>query len=227
MVFKGKAVFGRSPIGPFKELMEHVQEGVTALTSLTKACADNNPERAASYDDVLRQVRSRAEEQRSEIRRSLPKVLYMSLPRSGLLMLLHAQMDVLRHASETAMLVNWKVPDLRPEASELLMPVLLSAASTVDQALCLIEEFDEIVEQGELGREEDITGEMLEQLEVCDAKTAEVAHGARVLLSTPGDGHADEDPAAQYCALRLIDELRALSAAGRAIGAAVDLLLPH
>ena len=98
-------LFGRSPIGPIQEHMQVAHEAAEHLPELIQATADENWDRAKEIHKAITDAERDADKMKREVRRHLPKSLFLPVPRSDLLGLVTIQDQVANTAKDIASII--------------------------------------------------------------------------------------------------------------------------
>lgn len=169
------ALFGRSPFGPLQEHMAVVEQCADGMVELFQALIDDDSERVESLKGVLVALESEADELKHELRRHLPRSLFMPVNRRDLLDLLSAQDSIADEAEDVAALVvlrNMTVPGVLRDD---LMPFVRRVVDAVHQCRDVIRELDELLQAGFRGAETDRVEEIIRGLATIETETDDMA----------------------------------------------------
>jgi predicted phosphate transport protein (TIGR00153 family) len=176
------SLFGRSPIRPMQAHMQVASECARAILPVLDAMASGDMEALDRERKIVDDLEHRADELKHEIRRHLPKRLFMAVERRDMLEILDCQdsiADVAQDVAELAALRRMKTPEI------LKAPLLLlaeAACATCAQSESVINELDELVETG-FGRHEVARVEvMIEKLNGLESLADERGEDALRLL---------------------------------------------
>ena len=165
------SLFGRSPIGPIQEYMQIAFEAAEHLPELLQASADDDWDRAKEIHKAIIEAEKNADRMKRDVRRHLPKSLFLPVPRSDLLVLVSIQDQVANTAQDFASILmgrDMRFPDkLYPAVLELTQ----TSVACCGQALTAIQELDELLEVGFTGREVKRVEAMLKELDKLERKT--------------------------------------------------------
>jgi uncharacterized protein len=165
------SLFGRSPIGPIQEHMQVAFEAAEHLPELIQATADEDWARAKEIHKAISSAEQAADKIKRDVRRHLPKSLFLPVPRSDLLMLVGTQDEVANTAQDIASIIMGR--DMR--FPEKLYPAVIELTATSvacsGQALAAIQELDELLEVGFTGREVKRVEAMLKELDKLERRT--------------------------------------------------------
>ena len=77
-------LFGKSPIKPIQEHMQVADQAAQLLTSFIQAKLDDDWERAQELYQEISEIEQRADKLKRNVRRHLPKSLFLPVPRTDL-----------------------------------------------------------------------------------------------------------------------------------------------
>jgi len=146
-------LFGRSPIRPMQAHMQAASECARAILPVLEAMATGDMDALDQGRKTVDELEHRADELKHEIRRHLPKRLFMAVERRDMLEILDCQdsiADVAQDVAELAALRHMRTPEVLKAP---LLALVESAIATCAQSECVINELDELVETG-FGRHE-------------------------------------------------------------------------
>ncbi len=141
-------LFGKSPIAPIQQHMQLAEETVQLLCELLAASTDGDWIRVADIHDLIGASALEARKLRRELRRELPRGLWLAMPRPDLLELLDIQerlVDSVNAVAHPITLRDTQFPTPLQKPVYRLCNLLAEAAG---QALAAIRELDEIIEEG-------------------------------------------------------------------------------
>ena len=165
------SVFGRSPIGPIQNHITTVHECAIQLEPFFLAVFDGDWEKAEELQQRISKIENDADTIKRSIRLSLPKSLFLPVPRTDLLEIVTVQDKVANRAKDIAGLVigrKMMIPDSMQEA---FIAYLRLSIKTSAQALKAIHELDSLLETGFQGREVDLVERMVEELDSIENET--------------------------------------------------------
>ena len=215
-------LFGRSPIGPIQQHMQVATEAAEHLPELLAATADQDWDRAKEIHKAIADDEKTADKLKSDVRRHLPKSLFLPVPRSDLLQLVSIQDQVANTAKDFASTVMGR--DLR--FPEKLFPAVLELTNTsvacCQQALKAIQELDELLEVGFTGREVKRVEAMLKELDKLERRTDKQQFSLRRKLFNMEPDLPPVDVMFYYRAMALLGEL---ADASEKVGDRLQILL--
>lgn len=158
-------LFGRSPIKPLQEHMRKAHQCVELLVPFIEALNVADWNRAHDLQQRVSALESEADELKREIRRRLPKSLFLNFPREDLLDLLASQDKVANTAEDIVGLMYGRRMVLPPEITEPMMEFVRASVATSSQAVKAIGELDELIESGFGGHEIKLVEKLIEDLD--------------------------------------------------------------
>ena len=123
-----------------------------------------------------------ADEIKKQVRLSLPKNLFLPVPRTDLLELVTVQDKVANRAKDIAGMVIGRKMKFPEEIQELFRHYLLRSIETSAQALKAINELDDLLETGFRGREAAHVEDMIEELDALESDTDDLQIQVRRVL---------------------------------------------
>jgi predicted phosphate transport protein (TIGR00153 family) len=151
--------------------MQVAFEAAEHLPELIQATADNDWARAKEIHKSISDAERAADKMKRDVRRNLPKSLFLPVPRSDLLTLVSIQDQVANTAQDIASIIMGR--DMR--FPEKLYPAILELTATCvaccGQALSSIQELDELLEVGFSDREVKRVEAMLKELDKLERRT--------------------------------------------------------
>jgi predicted phosphate transport protein (TIGR00153 family) len=175
-------LFGRSPIGPIQEHMTVVDTAAQHLCTFIAATINDKWEKAEkAYKQILEAERE-ADRLKRNIRQSLPKSLFLPVPRGDLLELVTIQDHVANRAKDVAGIITGRHMQFPEKMQKGMMEFVDTCAATSTQALASIQQLSELLEVGFTGREVKLVEGMLKELNRLEGKTDKQAIALRLKL---------------------------------------------
>ena len=175
-------LFGRSPIGPIQDHMTAADQAAQLLSSFVQATIDDKWDKAEKVYKKILDAEREADQLKSTIRQSLPKSLFLPVPRSDLLELVTIQDQVANRAKDVAGIITGRHMQFPEKMQKGIMELVDTCAATSNQALASIGRLDELLEVGFSGREVNLVNTMLKELNKLEAKTDKQAIALRLKL---------------------------------------------
>lgn len=164
-------LFGRSPIKPIQEHMQAANQAAQLLAGFMQAQMEEDwTEAEALYNEIAETERN-ADKLKRNVRRHLPKSLFLPVPRTDLLALITIQDQVANIAKDIAGIVlgrNMRFPEKMQKS---LREFTDTCIATSAQAMAVINELDELLEVGFSGREVKRVETMLKELDKLETRT--------------------------------------------------------
>lgn len=159
------SLFAKSPIRPLQEHMSVVSQCTRELAVFLKAAmADDWQQAEAAYDGIC-ELENRADDLKRELRLHMPRGLFMPVSRSDVLELLTVQDHIANRARDIAGLMLGRQMSIPGALQEDMAAFVEAAIGVASQALKAINELDELLETGFMGREVDFVEELIRQLD--------------------------------------------------------------
>ncbi|MDP0588183.1 MAG: TIGR00153 family protein [Candidatus Endonucleobacter bathymodioli] len=176
------SVFGRSPIGPIQKHMAVVHECAKELEPFFDATFNDDWDKALSTQQAISVLEQKADNIKKSIRLSLPKSLFLPVPRSDLLEIITAQDKVANRAKDIAGIVIGRKMSIPEEVRIVFLEYLRRSIATSFQALRAMNELDVLLETGFKGREVDLVEQLIEELDRIEGETDELQVQVRLSL---------------------------------------------
>jgi len=182
------SLFGRSPFTAPQQHMRVVTECAQHVTPLIDAlCAEDQAKLEHHAKEIFR-LEEEADKVKHDIRKHLPRSLFMPVDRRDLLEVLHAQDSIADTAQDIAGILLERDMTPHDEFVEPLKALVAACVGVVDQGLAAIEMLDELVEVGFRGRTADRVDELLDGVNTAEDHTDELGMQlARALFQREDD----------------------------------------
>lgn len=167
-------MFGPSPIKPIEQHMHKVHTCAKVLTPFFNAVITNNWHQAASLHEEIHRLEKEADQMKKDLRLHLPSGLFLPVPRTDLLELLHYQDKIANKTKDIAGLVMGRKMTIPQSIEPLLSPFVETCINASRQACKAINELDELLESGFRGNEVKIVEEMIVQLDHLEHQSDEM-----------------------------------------------------
>ena len=164
-------LFGKSPIKPIQEHMQVADQAAQLLTSFMQAKIDDDWERAQELYQEISEIEQRADKLKRNVRRHLPKSLFLPVPRTDLLELVTIQDQVANYAKDIAGIILGRQMQFPEKLQKGLIEFTQACIATSSQALLAIQELDELLEVGFTGREVKLVESMIKDIDKLEART--------------------------------------------------------
>ena len=138
------SVFGRSPIGPIQKHITKAHECAMQLEPFFQAAFDGDWEKVKSIQHTIVTLEHEADDIKKSVRLSLPKSLFLPVPRSDLLEIVTVQDKVANRAKDIAGIVLGRQMHIPEEMREAFLDYVQRSIATSAQALRAMDELDEL-----------------------------------------------------------------------------------
>ena len=200
-------LFGQSPIGPIQEHMQVAEEAASFLPQLVQASIDDDWQRAKEINRLINKAEADADKMKRDIRKNLPRSLFLPVPRGDLLELVTVQDKVANVAEDIGVLIIGRQMQFPDKLQQPLLDFLDACLLAVNQCLAAIQELDELLEVGFTGREVKRVEKMLKELDKTEARCDKTAMKVRRILFKLEADHPPIDVMFLYRVLALISKL--------------------
>ncbi|MCP5416102.1 MAG: TIGR00153 family protein [Chromatiaceae bacterium] len=165
------ALFGKSPFKAMQEHMRIVNQCVAEVPGLFQALVDNQSDALEAQKQKIFAKEEEADQLKNSLRHHLPKSFFLPVDRRDLLELLNLQDSVADTAQDIAGLLVERPMEVPAGMAEPLLALVARCQDTNAHALKLIEELDELVAVGFIGREVDQVEAMVATLSEIEQET--------------------------------------------------------
>jgi len=181
-------LFGQSPFGSIQTHMRVVLECAREVQPLIDALVEGDQGRVIESKNRIFEKEAEADRIKHELRRHLPKSLFMPVDRRDLLEVLQLQDSIANTAQDIAGLLIERRMGIPEFLSPPLRNLVERCIHTCQLSANVIEELDELLAIGFMGREVDKVDAMLQNLNEAEDETDELGIAlARALFE-----HEDE-----------------------------------
>ncbi len=215
-------LFGQSPIKPMQEHMAVANQTAELLVPFLEAVIADDWEQAENIQQQISQSENDADEIKMQLRRHLPKSLFLPVPRSDLLELLSMQDRIANCAKDIAGIMLGRQMAIPKSMTKETLKFVRAALDTINQALKAIDELDELLETGFSGREVKIVEKLIDKLNKLEHKTDKLEIGVRASLFKL---ETDLPPVDVIFFYRVIDSIGELADRAQQVGNRLQILL--
>jgi len=164
-------LFGKSPIGPIQEHMTISDRAAQYLPELMEATAAEEWDRAAEIYRAIQEAEDTADTLKLSVGADPPSSLFLPVPRTDLLELVAAQDVIANTAKDIAGLVLGRRMRFPKGIRRQMKDYIKACVAVSSQALAAIQELDELLEVGFVGREVALVERMLKELDKKEQRT--------------------------------------------------------
>ncbi len=216
------SLFGRNPFNALQEHMRAVRECVDEVPGLFDALVAKDWDRIEQIKDRIFEAEEEADQVKNQLRKHLPRGLFLPVNRRDLLEVLDMQDSIADVAQDIAGLLYERCMEIPEPMVEPLLPYVQACVDVCHQAGRIIEQLDELLEMGFRGREvtqvEDLINQINQSEDVTDTMGIELA---RLLFR-----HEDEmNPVSVIFWHRLIEWIGDLADYAEKVGNRLRLLI--
>ncbi|MEO1573746.1 MAG: TIGR00153 family protein [Pseudomonadota bacterium] len=217
-------MFGSSPVKPLEQHAEIVHKCAKQLVHFFDAVVASDWDRAESVRKRISQHEHDADELKNELRKNLPKSLFMPVPRQDLLELLLVQDKIANRAKDVAGIVLGRKLEVPPSIVEDWVAFVSRCVDATKQARKSVRELDELFTSGFRGAEADLVSSMIEELDLIetDMDRREVRLRAGLLAV-----ENDLNPVDVMFLYSTIGKIGEIADMAERVGRRLELLLSH
>jgi predicted phosphate transport protein (TIGR00153 family) len=168
------ALLGHSPFKPIQAHMRVVSECTAEIPALFDALASGNVDGVNEQKGKIFAKEAEADELKKELRAHLPKSLFLPVDRRDLLDLLDVQDSIADTAQDIAGMMITRDMSVPKGMKKALLAYVECCVDTCNAAATIIEELDELIEMGFVGREAATVEDMVQSLNELEDKTDEM-----------------------------------------------------
>ena len=167
-------LFGRSPFAALQQHMEKAHECAAEVIPFIDAVLAEDWDAALVIQKRIQQLEEHADVTKKEIRSNLPGGLLIPVKRSDVLELLRMQDKIPNRTRDIAGLMIGRRMVIPPSMAARMREFVYAAVDTSAQALNAIEELDELLEAGFIGREANLIHDMVARLDELEMLADEI-----------------------------------------------------
>ena len=182
------SVFGPSPIKPLEKHMDTVQECVSLLRPLFTEINQDHWDEGEKIRVEVSNLETKADDIKRDLRLSLPKGLFLAVPRKELLDCLTAQDRIANKAQDIANLVMGRKLVMPEPVLELYLSLLDHSIQACSLARKAINELDELLETGFTEKVVLLVEDMIKKLNVIEHDTEDCQDECRKILFKHEEG---------------------------------------
>ena len=215
-------LFGKSPFQPIQDHMTKAHQCAEALIPFLESALADNWEEATKRRHTIAALEGEADDLKSDIRASLPKSLFLPVPRSDLLEVLGAQDKIANAAKDISGLMLGRKMKIPAAIADLFIEFARESIATSAQALKAINELDELVETGFRGREVTAVEELINELDRLEHRNDEQEITIRAALF---EQEKDLPPVDVVFLYKVIDAIGDLSDRAQQVGNRLQIII--
>lgn len=217
-------IFGSSPVAPLQQHMDIAYRCAKQLIPMFEAVIESDWATVEDCRQRIRDLESEADEMKQAIRASLPKSLFMPVPREDLLELLLVQDRVANRAKDVSGLVVGRKMELPDPIAEPFIKFVRCSVAAAKQARKSVRELDELFETGFRGAEAKLVASMVAELDRLESESDLLQSELRARLFELESGLPPINVMFLY---KIIDLTGEVADYAERVGRRLELLLAH
>ena len=158
-------LFGKSPVAPMQKHMQLASQSAMELKAFFDFVIGGDWDAARIVAERIAKLEDDADEVKREIRKNLPRSLFLPVARTDLLELLHMQDKMPNLAKDVVGLTLGRHMEIPEALAETFRAYVSAVANAASYALEAMNQLDELFETGFSGREVDAITRVIEQLD--------------------------------------------------------------
>ena len=164
-------MFGQSPFKPLQAHMRVVVECASQVPGLFEAVHDHDKDKIEEIREQIYRLENDADSIKNEMRKHLPKSMFMPVDRRDLLEILDLQDSIADTAQDIAGMMVVRSMKLPEPVHKSIMTLTRRCVDACNQLAKIMEEMDELVETGFRGPEADKVMHMIDDLNKIETDT--------------------------------------------------------
>lgn len=217
-------IFGSSPVQPLEKHIDIAYQCAKQLHPFFTASVAGDWDKAGKAREEISRLEHEADNLKKEIRLSLPKSLFMPVPREDLLELLLVQDKIANRTKDVSGIVIGRKMQIPAEISEQFLEFVDRNIDAAKQARKSVRELDELFTAGFRGAEVDLVEGLIEELDRIetdtDDKQADLRHALFAIEKTL-------DPIDAVFMYKVIELTGEIADMAERVGRRLELLLSH
>ena len=217
-------IFGSSPVKPLEKHVGVAYQCVSRLHPFFKAVLKQNWEKAAQIHDEINALEHDADDLKKEIRKHLPKSLFMPVPREDLLELLLVQDKMANRTKDVSSLVLGRRMTIPDSVADRFLTFVQRNVDAAKQARKSVRELDELFTTGFRGAEAALVESLVDELDDIETETDDLQAELRSALFEVEGDMEPVNVIFLYQAIELTGEIADMA---ERVGRRLELLLSH
>lgn len=217
-------IFGSSPVRPLEKHIGISYRCAKQLRSFFAASVKGNWDKARAVRKEIERLEHAADDLKKEIRLSLPKSLFMPVPREDLLELLLVQDKIANRTKDVSGIVLGRKMQIPAAIAEQFLEFVDRNVDAAKQARKSVRELDELFTTGFRGAEVALVQGMIEELDRIETDTDDKQAALRSSLFAIEDTLNPIDAIFMYQVIELTGEIADMA---ERVGRRLELLLSH
>ena len=217
-------IFGSSPVQPLERHVNVAFRCAKQLHGFFAAAIDGDWDKAVKYRDEIERLEHKADDIKKKIRLSLPKSLFMPVPREDLLELLLVQDKIANRTKDVSGLVIGRKLQIPSEIAEQFLDFVDRNIDAAKQARKSVRELDELFTVGFRGAEVALVTGLIEELDRIETDTDDKQAALRAELFKI---EKTLDPIDAIFMYQVIERTGEIADMAERVGRRLELLLSH
>jgi len=217
-------IFGSSPVKPLEKHINIVYSCAKQLHGFFVASIDGDWNKAMTFRDEIARLENSADDVKKQIRLSLPKSLFMPVPREDLLELLLVQDKIANRTKDVSGLVIGRKLQIPPQIADQFLEFVDRNIDAAKQARKSVRELNELFTAGFRGAEVDLVSGLIEELDQIETDTDDKQAALRGALFEIEKSLNPIDAIFMYQVIELTGEIADMA---ERVGRRLELLLSH
>jgi predicted phosphate transport protein (TIGR00153 family) len=217
-------IFGSSPVRPLEKHIGIAFRCAKQLHPFFAAVIKGNWEKAAAVRGEIERLEHEADDLKKQIRLSLPKSLFMPVPREDLLELLLVQDKIANRTRDVSGIVMGRKMQIPAAIAEQFLEFVDRNVDAAKQARKSVRELDELFTAGFRGAEVNLVEALIEELDQIETDTDGKQAALRGAVFAIEDTLNPVDAVFMYQVIELTGEIADMA---ERVGRRLELLLSH
>lgn len=217
-------LFGASPVQPMEAHIGIVHKCARQLEGFFKAVVKSDWAEAAEYREKIERLEHEADDLKKSIRLSLPKSLFMPVPRGDLLELLLVQDKIANRARDVSGIVMGRRLEIPGAIAGELLAFVSRSIDATKQARKSVRELGELFHTGFRGTEVALVGAMIEELDQIETSVDDQEVELRSQLFSV---EKDLNPIDAVFLYQVIGQIGEVADMAERVGRRLEVLLSH
>jgi hypothetical protein len=218
------SIFGSSPVKPLEEHIDVAYRCARQLREFFEAATKGDWDTASEVREKISDLENDADNLKKEIRKNLPKSLFMPVPREDLLELLLVQDKIANRAKDISGIVLGRKMSIPEPITAQFCEFVDRNIDAAKQARKSVRELDELFTSGFRGAEVELVGGLIEELDQIETETDEKQAALRAGLFRIEDTLSPIDAMFLY---KVIEQTGEIADMAERVGRRLELLLAH
>ncbi|MCH8135288.1 MAG: TIGR00153 family protein [Proteobacteria bacterium] len=217
-------IFGSSPVQPLEKHIDTSYRCAKQLHAFFRAVVKDDWDTATSVRSEIERLEHEADDLKKAIRLSLPKSLFMPVPRQDLLELLLVQDKIANRTKDVSGIVIGRRMQIPAEIAEQFLDFVDRNVDAAKQARKSVRELNELFTVGFRGAEVDLVTALIEELDRIETDTDDKQAALRAALFKI---EKDMDPIDAVFMYKVIELTGEIADMAERVGRRLELLLSH